>query len=92
MHVVFHGCLQGRHRLGDECARNTGYNEVGELNNIIMLYPQAIASAMNPNGCWDWWGYNVPNVYATKGGHQPLATCRMIAKLVGSTREEYCGE
>ena len=44
-------------------ARNTGYNEVGELNNIIMLYPQAIATGMNPNGCWDWWGYNTPNVY-----------------------------
>lgn len=53
-----------RNRLGDEYAYNTGYNEVGELNNIIMLYPQATLSlGSNPNGCWDWWGYNIPNVY-----------------------------
>jgi len=39
-------------------ARHTGYNEVGELNNIIMLYPQATATnVINPYGCWDWWGY-----------------------------------
>jgi len=48
-----------RDKIGDEFAMNAGYNEVGELNNIIMLYPQAIATASNPNGCWDWWGYTV---------------------------------
>ena len=47
-----------RHNLGDEFARNTGYNEVGELNNIIIIYPQAISiSITNPFGCWDYWGY-----------------------------------
>ena len=48
-----------RNRVDDEFARNAGYNEVGEVNNIIILYPQAISSVMpnNPNGCWDWWGY-----------------------------------
>ena len=50
--------LRRRFRLGDVFARHTGYNEVGELNNIIMLYPQAIATNVtNPAGCWDWWGY-----------------------------------
>ncbi|ELU01779.1 hypothetical protein CAPTEDRAFT_107773, partial [Capitella teleta] len=63
LHVVFHGCLQGRYLIDDEYARNTGYNEVAELNNIIMLYPQATRSMSNMNGCWDWWGYNIPNVY-----------------------------
>lgn len=48
-----------RHKLDDEFVRNAGYNEVGELNNIIILYPQAIATASNPNGCWDWWGYTI---------------------------------
>lgn len=59
LHVVYHGCLQGRHRLDDEFARNCGYNEVGEVNNIIMLYPQCTSSFVpnNPNGCFDWWGY-----------------------------------
>lgn len=49
--------LSKRYTLGDEVARNTGYNEVGELNNIIILYPQAVNILVNPMGCWDWWGY-----------------------------------
>jgi len=71
----------GRHKLNDVYARNAGYNEVGELNNIIILYPQAIAYGTNGNGCWDWWGYTV-NFYATKGANQPLATIRMVDKLI----------
>ena len=41
----------------------SGYNEVGELNNIVILYPQTIRSLTipyNPNACFDWWGYNDP--------------------------------
>ena len=48
-------------------ARNAGYNEVGELNNIIIIYPQATpTNATNPYGCWDWWGYTV-SYYGTYG-------------------------
>jgi poly(3-hydroxybutyrate) depolymerase len=79
LHVVFHGCSQGRYKVGDEFARNSGYNEVGELNNIIIIYPQAISSAVNPYGCWDWWGYTV-YFYATKEANQPLAVWRMVEK------------
>jgi len=49
--------LHGRWNLGEEFVRNTGYNEVGELNNIIIIYPQASSTNMNPYGCWDYWGY-----------------------------------
>jgi len=48
-----------RYLLKDKFARHTGYNEVGELNNIIIIYPQAIAVIDNPMGCFDWWGYTV---------------------------------
>ena len=39
--------------------KHAGYNEVADLNNIIILYPQTQPSIMNgnPNGCFDWWGY-----------------------------------
>jgi len=80
LHVALHGCSQGRLTVGDVFARNAGYNQVGELNNIIMLYPQAIATAVNPMGCWDWWGYTV-SFYATKGANQPLAIWRMVEKI-----------
>ena len=46
-----------RYLIKDKFARHTGYNEVGELNNIIIIYPQATAIIENPLGCWDWYGY-----------------------------------
>lgn len=84
LHVSIHGCLQGRYTLGDEVARNTGYNEVGELNNIIILYPQAVNILVNPMGCWDWWGYTdtiSDSAYATKRGQQPSAIADMIDRV-----------
>ena len=58
MHILLQ-MLNGSQKLGDEFAKNTGYNEVGEKNNIIMLYPQTIRGATNVMACWDWWGYNI---------------------------------
>jgi len=43
--------------IGDKYVRHAGYNEVGELNDIIIIYPQATPTPVNPQGCWDWWGY-----------------------------------
>jgi len=48
-----------RSDIGDLFARTTGYNEVGELNNIIIIYPQVTPTgATNPDGCWDFFGYS----------------------------------
>ena len=61
VHVAFHGCEQGYNTIGDKYVRHGGYNEVAEANDIVILYPQVDESSylpMNPNGCWDWWGYN----------------------------------
>jgi hypothetical protein len=80
LHVALHGCLQDKFTLGDEFARNSGYNEVGELNNIIIVYPQALSTPLSPQGCWDWWGYTI-NAYATKGGSQPLAIYHMVQRV-----------
>jgi poly(3-hydroxybutyrate) depolymerase len=46
--------------IGTEFVTNSGLNEIAESNNIIILYPQAkksILNPSNPNGCFDWWGY-----------------------------------
>jgi len=83
LHVAIHGCSQQREKIGDVFARNAGYNEVGELNNIIIIYPQtigSIANPVNPMGCWDWWGYTV-NDFATKKADQMLAIYRMVQKV-----------
>ena len=69
VHILFHGCLQnldsfyihsGGDRFNDTLVRHSGWNQWAETNNIIVVYPQAKASLIdpiNPEGCWDWWGY-----------------------------------
>ena len=42
--------------VDDRYARNTFFDHVGELNDVIIMYNQATRSANNLNGCWDWYG------------------------------------
>ena len=60
----------------DMYAWNVGYNQVGEVNNIIIMYPQATTrqSAGNGNGCWDWWGY-------TNSDYDGYTGCFLISTL-----------
>ncbi|XP_030834666.1 uncharacterized protein LOC100888183 [Strongylocentrotus purpuratus] len=59
VHLALHGCLQQYGLIGDQYTTLSGYNEVGELNDIIVIYPQATSTPFggNPGACWDWWGY-----------------------------------
>lgn len=92
LHVALHGCAQGQSFVGDKFYRHAGYNEWAEANNMIVLYPQAVASgtsgtfSTNPNGCWDWWGYSGSSFYdyARKAGVQPAAIKKMIDRLKGA--------
>lgn len=60
-----------RERIGDVYARHSGYNEVGEMNDIIILYPQVSVSALNLMGCWDWFAYTgiYYGMYGIGGGY-----------------------
>jgi poly(3-hydroxybutyrate) depolymerase len=92
VHVAFHGCLQGRSQIGEQFAREGGYNRWADTNRLIVLYPQAIARwgwgpwpwptsfVYNPNGCWDWWGYTGAT-YATRYGPQVRAVDAMLERL-----------
>jgi poly(3-hydroxybutyrate) depolymerase len=83
LHIALHGCGQGRYRIGNEFAKYNGYNEVADLNDVIILYPQATSSLLsNPNGCWDWWGFTSSN-YATKSAPQIAAIKGMIDRITG---------
>ncbi|XP_053572210.1 uncharacterized protein LOC128662446 [Bombina bombina] len=82
LHIAFHGCLQGREKVGDTFARYAGYNQVADLNNFIILYPQAKSNLTNPNGCWDWWGYS-GIAYANKNGFQIGGVERMMRRTMG---------
>jgi hypothetical protein len=77
--------MLGKSFVGDVFAKKTGYLEVAELNDIIVLFPQASASSFspqNPNGCFDWWGYGSVN-YANKLGPQMSGIKKMIDTVRG---------
>jgi poly(3-hydroxybutyrate) depolymerase len=84
LHVAFHGCKQDVHSLYDDFIRDAGYNRWAPSNNIVVLYPQATASAANPNRCWDFWGYSGLNYY-NKTGVQMRAVKAMLDRLTGQS-------
>ncbi|MFW8590073.1 polyhydroxybutyrate depolymerase [Glaciecola sp. 2405UD65-10] len=80
IHISFHGCNQSIDNVGDSFAKLAGFNEWAVSNNIIVIYPQIKKSSvapMNPQSCWDWWGYTNEN-YATKQGKQIKAVFSMM--------------
>ncbi len=88
VHVVFHGCEQGAEVIGDKYYAETGYNYMAEANNLIMLYPQVQPSngaPLNPQGCWDFWGYSSPGDatpdFYSRQAPQLNAVYKMIERL-----------
>jgi len=88
LHVVFHGCKQGASFIGDAFIRRSGFLEAAEANRVVLLFPQVEPSfqPLNPNGCWDWWGYEGED-YATRSGVQMRAVRAMIGDLLGGAHE-----
>jgi hypothetical protein len=106
VHIVLHGCKQGYNYIqyangkpdvqncppyGNRYFTTTGYNNIAETNNIIVLYPQVEGTddgvTQNPEGCWDWWGYSCldpehPDYY-TKNAIQVKAIHSMLECLGG---------
>ncbi len=76
---------------GNRYITTTGYNEMADANNIIVLYPQALGDddnqAQNPDGCWDWWGYTAKDPkdpdYYSRDALQVRAIHRMLERLCG---------
>ena len=91
--LALHGCNQSYSAIGMTFIQTAGINEWADTNQVIVLYPQTIATAAtgyNPQGCWNWWGYlNDPN-YALKDGPQMQTLYRMVAQASsgpGSSRK-----
>lgn len=82
--AAFHGCQQTLADIGTDFVGYTGLNELAESNNFVILYPQVIKSEfpgpLNPEGCFDWWGYTTSN-YANKNGPQMITVNNMINSL-----------
>jgi len=87
LHVAFHGCKQGASFVQDAFVRQSGYLAAADAGNVIVLFPQVEPSyqPLNPNGCWDWWGYT-GDAYATQAGPQVAAIKAMLDDLTGTPR------
>lgn len=58
--VAFHGCNQDAATVGEAFVRDAGFNRWADRYQVAVLYPQVRASLipLNPQSCWDWWGYS----------------------------------
>ncbi|MEH0841251.1 PHB depolymerase family esterase [Micromonospora sp. CPCC 205711] len=81
--VALHGCAQGYAKIGTAFVDRANLNQYADTNRLIVLYPQAIATGANPNGCWDWWGYLGATNYPIKGGYQVETIMNMVRRLDG---------
>ncbi len=80
VHIVFHGCNQQRSKAGDAFIKDTGFANWADANRLIVLFPQVTTSTVNPQACWDWWGYT-GREYLTRKGPQVVAVRRMLDRL-----------
>jgi poly(3-hydroxybutyrate) depolymerase len=80
VHIAFHGCGQNRTFVGEAFARDSGFARWADTNNLIVLFPQTATTPINPQGCWDWWGYTGRD-YLTRKGPQIVAVQRMLERL-----------
>jgi len=88
VHVALHGCEQGMQSMQDRFVKGTGYLNVAESNDLIVLFPQVNTSSYipyNPKGCWDFWGYTnnswPPYNYYTKDAIQMRSIKAMLDQL-----------
>jgi poly(3-hydroxybutyrate) depolymerase len=83
IHISFHGCNQNAEAVENSYAKDAGFNAWADTNNLIILYPQTKKSAfipLNPQACWDWWGYTGTN-YANKDGEQIKAVMALVENI-----------
>jgi hypothetical protein len=80
VHIAFHGCAQNRMTVGEDFARESGLARWADTNKLIILFPQTATLPLNPQGCWDWWGYTGEN-FLTRDAKQVVAVERMLARL-----------
>lgn len=80
VHIAFHGCAQNRETVGNAFITESGFARWADTNRLIVLFPQVAASPINPQACWDWWGYTGPQ-YLTRDAPQIAAVNRMLDAL-----------
>jgi len=69
--VALHGCKQNADLVGKAFVEDAGFNRWADVYDVAVLYPQtrAVFAPLNPQACWDWWGYSGEN-YDIRAGVQ----------------------
>ena len=80
VHIAFHGCAQNESEVADAFYAKTGFARWADTNRLIVLFPQTKASATNPQGCWDWWGFTGRD-FLTRTAPQIRAVTAMRERL-----------
>ncbi|MGQ0455601.1 MAG: extracellular catalytic domain type 2 short-chain-length polyhydroxyalkanoate depolymerase [Hyphomicrobium sp.] len=83
IHVAYHGCGQNRQAIGDVFISESGFARWADSNSLIILYPQVATTPLNPQGCWDWWGYTGSD-YLARTAPQIAAVYAMLQRLSGA--------
>jgi Predicted peptidase len=67
--VAFHGCKQNAEAVGESFVKDAGFNRWADVYGVAVLYPQTRASfaPLNPQACWDWWGYSGADYDSRRG-------------------------
>jgi poly(3-hydroxybutyrate) depolymerase len=80
LHIALHGCEQAREKVGNAFIEKTGFARYADTNRLVVLFPQIVGSVVNPDGCWDWWGYSDID-YLGKDAPQIKAVWAMAERL-----------
>ena len=81
VHIALHGCEQSRESVGDDFIKESGYAEIADTNRLVILFPQTkTITGINPQGCWDWWGYTGLD-YLGKDAPQIAGIWAMVEQL-----------
>jgi poly(3-hydroxybutyrate) depolymerase len=84
VHIALHGCQQSREAVGDAFIKEAGYAAIADTNRLVILFPQAkVITGINPQGCWDWWGYTGLD-YLGKEAPQIKAIWTMVEQLAAT--------
>lgn len=91
--LALHGCQMSEDAIGDTFVRHSGLNDWAASHQQIVLYPQAESSLMNPQGCWDWWGYAersslLAPLHDTREGVQVKALVAMLERLQAAPEQD----
>ncbi|MCA1772682.1 MAG: PHB depolymerase family esterase [Halomonas sp.] len=91
--LALHGCQMSEDAIGDAFVRHSGLNDWAASHQQIVLYPQAESSMMNPQGCWDWWGYaedssKLAPLHDTREGVQVQALVAMLERLQATPEQD----